>query len=59
MKLQVPDTPKMGSLRQKTRQPEAGRIYFALFGNPGGLVKHGSKVTLVVGDLRISDLVVE
>ena len=57
-KLNVPVAPKVGSLRQKTMKPEVGRIYFILFGNPD-VVKDGSKVTLVIGDVRIENLVVE
>ena len=57
-KLSVPVAPKVGSLRQKTVKPEIGRIYFILFGNPG-VVKDGSKVTLIVGDIRIENLTVE
>ena len=56
-KLSVPVAPKVGSLRQKTRKPEAGRIYFILFGNPG-VVKAGSKVTLIIGDVKAENLTV-
>jgi hypothetical protein len=58
MKLNVPVAPKVGSLRQKTMKPEVGRIYFILFGNPG-IVQEGSKVTLVIGDVKIENLTVE
>jgi hypothetical protein len=58
MKLNVPVAPKIGSLRQKTMKPEVGRIYFILFGNPG-IVQEGSKVTLVIGDVKIENLTVE
>lgn len=58
-KMGVPTTPKMGSLRQKTRAPEAGREYFMLFGNRGGLIRTGSKVSLVVGDATIDNIIVE
>ena len=57
-KLSVPVAPKVGSLRQKTVKPEVSRIYFMLFGNPG-IVKDGSKVTLIVGDIKIENLLVE
>lgn len=59
VKMGVPTTPKMGSLRQKTRAPEAGREYFMLFGNRGGLIRTGSRVSLVVGDAKIDDIIVE
>jgi hypothetical protein len=48
----------VGALRQKTIKPEAGRIYFILFGNPN-VVKEGSKVTLVIGDVKVENLTVE
>ena len=59
IKLAVPDAPKIGSLRQKTRSPEVDRIYFILFGNQGRLVKRGDAVTVVIGDTKIVGLVVE
>ncbi len=55
----VPSAPKTGSLRQKTRNPEANRDYFILFANPGRLVKAGNKVTLVIGDFKAENLTVE
>jgi hypothetical protein len=56
--LRVKDVPKIGRLRQSTPTPTAGRIYFMLFPNPG-FIKAQSKVTLVVGNLRAENLVVE
>ncbi len=56
-KLVVPTTPKAGALRS-TAPPKAGRIYFALFANPGGAVRRGDQVSVVMGELRAS-LVVE
>jgi len=58
-RLTVPTTPKMGSLRQKTKNPEVGRQYFMIFGNPGMRVRPDSKMTLVVGDIRIEDIPVQ
>jgi hypothetical protein len=57
-KLYVPDT-KIGPLRQRVANPDADKTYFILFGNPGGLVKRGSQVTLVMGDFKAENLVVE
>lgn len=57
--LRVPTTPKLGSLRQTAVQLLEGRTYFVFFGNSRGLVKHGSKVTVVIGDCRIENLTVE
>lgn len=58
-KLLVPKTPKVGPLRQTAQEPEAGKVYFALFANPGQVVKRGSKVTVVLGDFRAENLTVE
>jgi hypothetical protein len=52
---------KLGPMRQTNRagKPKAGRIYYMLFTNPGGILTSGSKVTVVVGDFRAEDLTVE
>ena len=55
--LPVPVT-KLGSLRQTTRKPRAGRVYFMLFSNVPGLVTEGSTVTVVIGDFREEDITV-
>ena len=54
----VPNPPKIGSLRN-TRPPQEDRIYFIIFGNPGMFIKPGSRVTVVVGDFRAENLVVQ
>jgi len=54
----VPDPPKVGSLRVRGN-PKADTNYFVFFANPGGYVKPGSKVTVVIGDFQAKDLVVE
>jgi hypothetical protein len=56
--LSVPAMENVGELRQVAPY-QPNRIYFIIFGNPGGLVKHNSRVTLVVGNLRAEGLVVE
>jgi len=60
-KFTVPITPKVGSLRQTSRSgpPQTNRVYFMLFGNPGARVRPGDKVTVVVGDFRAEDLIVQ
>ena len=55
--LAVPNTAKVGSLRN-TNIPQQGRIYWMFFGNKG-LVHAGDKVTVVIGDFKVEDLVVE
>ena len=59
MVLEVPNTAKLGPLRPSNVTPAEGRIYTMLFGNAGGLIQPGSKVTVVIGDFRVEDLVVE
>lgn len=56
--LSVPSAPKTGPLRASGR-PVNNRNYFILFGNPGGLVACGNRVTLLLGDLEARGLVVE
>ena len=56
--LSVPNTAKIGPLRTSGESKE-GRIYWMFFGNIPGLVKSGSKVTVVIGDFRAENLVVQ
>ena len=58
-RLLVPRTPKVGPLRQSAERLTAGKVYFTLFSNRNRIVKSGSKVTVVVGDFRAENLVVE
>jgi hypothetical protein len=57
-KLFVPASAKLGPLRQTGAKAVPGQIYFALFANPGRYVEPGRKVTLVVGDQQVPDLIV-
>lgn len=54
----VPSSPKVGPLRQTSLTATPGRVYYTLFANPGGLVKPGGKVTVVIGEFRVEDLLV-
>jgi hypothetical protein len=56
--LAVPALENVGELRPGAA-PEPDRTYFMVFGNPGKLVKTGSRVTLVIGNLRAEGLIVE
>jgi hypothetical protein len=56
--LAVPALENIGELRPGAT-PEAGRIYFMIFGNPGKLVKTGSRISLRVGNLRADNMIVE
>jgi hypothetical protein len=60
-KLGVPDTPVLGRLRQTARNNHvlADRNYFILFGNPGRALRSGDKVTLLLDQVRITDLTVQ
>ncbi len=57
-KLAVPNPPKIGPLRTSNK-PQANRVYFILFSNPGWFIKSGNKVTVVIGDFKADNLVVE
>jgi hypothetical protein len=56
--LAVPETAKLGPLRN-SNIPKDGKIYWMFFGNAGGLVQSGDQVTVVIGEFRVEDLVVE
>jgi len=56
--LSVPAMENVGELRTGAA-PEADRTYFMIFGNPGRLVKSGSRVTVVAGALHVDGLIVE
>jgi hypothetical protein len=56
--LAVPDTAKLGPLRN-SNTPQEGRIYWMFFSNARDLVQHGDQATVVIGDFRVENLVVE
>ncbi len=56
--LAVPNLGKVGPLRTSNK-PQQGRIYWMFFGNGGGLVQPGSKITVIIGGFRVEDLVVQ
>jgi hypothetical protein len=57
-KLVVPSLEQVGQLRQSAT-PEAGRFYWMVFSNKGGVVKHGDRVSVVIGKFRADGLVIE
>ena len=59
IKLTVPQLPKVGSLRQRSRNPQSDRIYFVLFSNPGKMIQSGDLVTVSIGEFMIENLQVE
>ena len=56
--LAVPNTAKVGPLRNSNK-PKEGKIYWMFFGNRGKLVKAGNKVSVVIGEFKMENLVVE
>lgn len=56
--LGVPNTAKLGSLRN-SNTPQSGRTYWMFFGNHHRLVQKGDKVTVAIGDFRVTDIEVE
>lgn len=56
--LAVPAMENVGELRSGST-PEADRVYFMIFGNPGKLVKSGSRISIVAGNFRADGLVVD
>lgn len=58
-KLMVPTPPKIGPLRQTRGRLVTGKSYFIFFANPGQYIKAGSKVTVVLNDLKIENLTVQ
>lgn len=59
VKVSVPNLPKVGALRQRSSHSREGWTSYILFSNPGQFIKPSSRVTVVIGSLRIEDLVVE
>ena len=51
--------PNIGALRSTTVKPEANRVYFILSSNAGDLIKSGSKVSIVMGNFKAENLLVE
>lgn len=60
-KLGVPDTPVLGRIRQTSRNNKilTDRSYFVMFGNPGKAVQSGDTLTLLLGQVKITDLKVQ
>jgi len=55
---QVPTT-KVGPMRATATKPKVDKDYTMLFNNANRIVKKGDKVTVVIGDFKAEDLVVE
>jgi hypothetical protein len=48
--------PKLGSMRNTSLTPVAGRNYSIIFVNPARYVKAGNKVSVVVGEFKVEDV---
>jgi hypothetical protein len=58
--LGMPEDTKLGALRTSLRNPPvAGKHYYILFSNGLGTVKSGSRVTVVIGDCKLENVVVD
>ena len=55
---QVPTT-KVGPMRASAAKPKIGKDYTMLFNNTNRIVKQGDKVTVVIGDFKTENLVVQ
>jgi hypothetical protein len=55
-KLLIPNTPKLGPLRQTAQELHHDRVYWMMFSNPGKFLKAGSSVTIVIGEFRAENL---
>ena len=58
MRMPVPVT-KVGPMRASGYKPKEGRQYVVLFSNLGRKVQKGSEVTVVIGEFRAENLVVQ
>jgi hypothetical protein len=57
-KFHVPTT-RLGPLRQSAVKPSTDRDYIILFANTAKAIKAGDKVTVIMGDFKAENLVVE
>lgn len=57
--LGVPVSAKIGALRQSAKFAKADKNYFMFFSNPGRKVKVGDRVSVVIGDFKTEQLLVQ
>lgn len=55
----MPSPPKEGAFPPSGYRLSAGKIYFATVANQRGVFKSGSRVSLVIGDCVLPDLVIK
>ena len=54
----VPVTQKLGAIRSSPKFAKAGKNYFFFIGNPGGYIKSGDLITVVIGDFKLEHIAV-
>jgi hypothetical protein len=59
VRLVIPEDSQIGSVRSSMKNPLAGKEYFMIFANYGTYLKRGNKVTIVIGDAKFENLVIE
>lgn len=57
-KLGVPNVPRIGSLRQSSKQVKPGMMFAILFANPGKMVTPGQQLTVQIGDFSVEHITV-
>jgi hypothetical protein len=58
--MESPDATKLGPLRSSARNPPVtGKQYFVLFANGLGVFKKSDRLTVVLGDCRVENLVLD
>ena len=57
--LSVAEAGTVGKLRNVPQHDDSGKVYWMFFVNAGGVVKPGSMVTLVIGNVQVRDIRVE
>lgn len=58
VKLEVPNAPFVGSLRQSSKNIKDGAVFNVLFGNPGKMVIQGQPVNIEIGRFAVKGIVV-
>jgi hypothetical protein len=58
-KLVMPTPPKEGAFPPTMQKLQAGKTYFSMVSNQGGILKSGSHVTVMVGNSEVTNLTLE
>jgi hypothetical protein len=58
VKLPVPNVPRIGSLRQTSKDIKKNMMFIILFANPGHMVTAGQKLTIQIGDFSVEHVTV-